>query len=124
MIRKNNNVDIAVLRGGRYLVDLRERVGSEQGGLRPVVVMQNDKGNKFSPTTIICPLTSKNKQMKETHVMLTPDDCGVIMDSTVLCEQITTIDKSRIKSKVGEIRNPQKICDIEEKILISFGISS
>ena len=124
MIRKNNNVDIAVLRGGIYLVDLRERVGSEQGGLRPVVVMQNDKGNKFSPTTIICPLTSKNKQMKETHVMLTPDDCGVIMDSTVLCEQITTIDKSRIKSKVGEIRNPQKICDIEEKILISFGISS
>ena len=124
MIRKNNNIDTKVIRGGIYLVDLRERVGSEQGGLRPVVVIQNDTGNRFSPTTIICPLTSKNKQMKETHVMLTPDDCGVIMNSTVLCEQITTIDKSRIKSKVGEIRNPQKICDIEEKILISFGISS
>ncbi len=124
MIRKNNNIDTRVIRGGIYLVDLRERVGSEQGGLRPVVVIQNDNGNRFSPTTIICPLTSKNKQMKETHVILTPDDCGVIMDSTVLCEQITTIDKSRIKSKVGEIRNPQKICDIEEKILISFGISS
>ena len=123
MIR-NNNIDTRVIRGGIYLVDLRERVGSEQGGLRPVVVIQNDNGNRFSPTTIICPLTSKNKQMKETHVILTPDDCGVIMDSTVLCEQITTIDKSRIKSKVGEIRNPQKICDIEEKILISFGISS
>jgi mRNA interferase MazF len=123
MIRKNNNIDTKVIRGGIYLVDLRERVGSEQGGLRPVVVIQNDTGNRFSPTTIICPLTSKNKQMKETHVMLTPDDCGVIMNSTVLCEQITTIDKSRIKSKVGEIRNPQKICDIEEKILISFGIN-
>ena len=120
-MRRNNN-DIKVIRGGIYLVDLRERVGSEQGGLRPVVVMQNDIGNKFSPTTIICPLTSRNKQMKETHVMLTPKDCGVIMDSTVLCEQIITIDKSRIKSKVGEISNPQKLCDIEEKIMISFGI--
>ena len=103
-------------------MDLRNRVGSEQGGIRPVLVMQNDKGNKYSPTTIICPLTSKNKQMKETHVTLTPDDCGVIMDSTVLCEQVMTIDTSRIRSKVGEIRNPQKLCDIEEKIMISFGI--
>ena len=123
MIR-DNHIDRRVIRGGIYLVDLKERVGSEQGGLRPVVVIQNDTGNRFSPTTIICPLTSKNKQMKETHVILTPEDCGVIMNSTVLCEQIMTIDKSRIRSKVGEIRNPQKLCDIEEKIMISFGISS
>ena len=121
---KNNNVDMSVRRGGIYLVDLSERVGSEQGGLRPAVIIQNDKGNKFSPTTIICPLTSKNKQMKETHVVLTPDDSGVKMNSTVLCEQIITIDKSRIKAKAGEIRDPQKLCDIEEKILISFGIST
>ena len=105
-MKDNNDFNMNVFRGGIYLVDLRKRIGSEQGGIRPVVVMQNDKGNKFSPTTIICPLTSKNKQMKETHVILTPDDCGVIMDSTVLCEQIMTIDKSRIKAKVGEIRNP------------------
>lgn len=111
-----------MFRGGIYLVDLSERVGSEQGGVRPVVVMQNDKGNRYSPTTIVCPLTSKNKKMKETHVILTPDDCGVIVNSTVLCEQIMTIDKSRIKAKVGEIRNPQKLCAIEEKIMISFGI--
>ena len=103
-------------------MDLRKRVGSEQGGMRPALVIQNDKGNKYSPTTIICPLTSKIKQMKETHVILTPDDCGVIVDSTVLCEQIMTIDKSRIKAKVGEIRNPQKLSDIEEKIMTSFGI--
>lgn len=122
MIRKNDNADIKVFRGGIYLVDLSERVGSEQGGVRPVVVMQNDKGNRYSPTTIVCPLTSKNKKMKETHVILTPDDCGVIVNSTVLCEQIMTIDKSRIKAKVGEIRNPQKLCAIEEKIMISFGI--
>ena len=115
MIRKNDNADIKVFRGGIYLVDLSERVGSEQGGVRPVVVMQNDKGNRYSPTTIVCPLTSKNKKMKETHVILTPDDCGVIVNSTVLCEQIMTIDKSRIKAKVGEIRNPQKLCAIEEK---------
>ena len=119
---KDNHIDRMVFRGGIYLADLRGQVGSEQGGLRPVVVMQNDKGNKFSPTTIICPLTSKNKQMEETHVMLTPDDCGVIMDSTVLCEQIRTIDKSRIKAKLGEIHNPQKLSDIEEKIMTSFGI--
>lgn len=121
---KNNNVDKAVRRGEIYLVDLSERVGSEQGGLRPAVIIQNDKGNKFSPTTIICPLTSKNKQMKETHVVLTPDDSGVKMNSTVLCEQIITIDKSRIKARVGKIRDPQKLCDIEEKILISFGIGT
>ncbi len=121
-MKNSNGFNMNVFRGGIYLVDLRNRVGSEQGGIRPVLVMQNDKGNKYSPTTIICPLTSKNKQMKETHVTLTPDDCGVIMDSTVLCEQVMTIDKSRIRSKVGEIRNPQKLCDIEEKIMISFGI--
>ena len=121
-MKNSNGFNMNVFRGGIYLVDLRNRVGSEQGGIRPVLVMQNDKGNKYSPTTIICPLTSKNKQMKETHVTLTPDDCGVIMDSTVLCEQVMTIDKSRIRLKVGEIRNPQKLCDIEEKIMISFGI--
>ena len=121
-MKNSNSFNMNVFRGGIYLVDLRNRVGSEQGGIRPVLVMQNDKGNKYSPTTIICPLTSKNKQMKETHVTLTPDDCGVIMDSTVLCEQVMTIDKSRIRSKVVEIRNPQKLCDIEEKIMISFGI--
>lgn len=121
-MKNSNGFNMNVFRGGIYLVDLRNRVGSEQGGIRPVLVMQNDKGNKYSPTTIICPLTSKNKQMKETHVTLTPDDCGVIMDSTVQCEQVMTIDKSRIRSKVGEIRNPQKLCDIEEKIMISFGI--
>ena len=122
-MKNNNDFNMNVFRGGIYLVDLRKRVGSEQGGMRPALVMQNDKGNKYSPTTIICPLTSKIKQMKETHVILTPDDCGVIVNSTVLCEQIMTIDKSRIKAKVGEIRNPQKLSDIEEKIMTSFGIN-
>ena len=122
MIRKIDNIDITVLRGEIYLADLSERVGSEQGGVRPVVVMQNNKGNKHSPTIIVCLLTSKKKKMNETHVLLTPDDCGVIMNSTVLCEQIITIDKSRIKTRLGKIHNPQKLSDIEEKIMISFGI--
>ena len=124
MISKESDINRTVCRGGIYLIDLSTRVGSEQGGVRPGVVIQNDIGNRCSPTTIICPMTSKNKKMKETHVILTPEDCGVLMNSTVLCEQIITIDKSRIKAKVGEIRNPQKLCDIEEKILISFGIRS
>ena len=122
-MKNNNEFKPNVFRGGIYLVDLRKRAGSEHSGVRPVLVVENDHGNRYSPTTIICPLTSKTKQMKETHVTLTPDDCGVIMDSTVLCEQIMTIDKSRVKAKVGEIRNLQKLCDIEEKILISFGIN-
>ena len=124
MIRKNNDVDIMVRRGGIYLVDLRGRVGSEQGGLRPVVVMQNDKGNKFSPTTIICPLTSKTKSMDVTHVMLSPNDCGILQSSIVLCEQVRVIDKSRIRKEVGHIIAEDKLIDIEKKIMLSFGITA
>lgn len=109
-------------RGEIYLIDLSNQVGSEQSGVRPAIIVQNETGNIFSPTTIICPLTSKNKGASATHVALTPEDAGVITNSTVLCEQVRVIDKTRIRKKLGEVKNLEKINDINQKILISFGI--
>lgn len=111
-----------VLRGEIYLVDFSNQIGSEQGGLRPAVVIQNDEGNRYAPTTIVCPLTSQTKHMQATHVLLTPKDAGLLKKSTVLCEQVRTIDKSRMKRKVARISNPQKMANIGKKILVSFGI--
>ena len=109
-------------RGEIYLIDLSNQIGSEQSGVRPAVVVQNETGNMFSPTTIICPLTSKTKNMSATHVNLTPEDAGVMIESTVLCEQVRVIDKTRIKKKLGEVRNLKKLEDINQKIMVSFGI--
>ncbi len=104
------------------MIDLSNQVGSEQCGVRPAVIVQNEVGNKCSPTTIVCPLTSKKKSMSATHVDLSIGDAGVAMDSTVLCEQVRVIDKTRIRKKLGEVTNLQKIADINQKILISFGL--
>ena len=109
-------------RGEIYLVDLSDRLGSEQGGIRPAVIVQNETGNLYSPTTIVCPMTSKRKKMSATHVELTPGDAGIAQDSTVLCEQVRVIDKARIRRKLGEVRSPEKIRDINRKIMISVGI--
>ena len=109
-------------RGEIYLIDLSNQVGSEQSGVRPAIIVQNETGNMYSPTTIICPLTSKKKNMSATHVSLTPDDAGVMTESTVLCEQVRVIDKARIRRKLGEVKNLAKINDINQKILVSFGI--
>ncbi len=109
-------------RGEIYLVDLSDRVGSEQGGVRPAVIVQNETGNLYSPTTIVCPMTPKRKKMSATHVELTPGDAGIVQDSTVLCEQVRVIDKARIRRKLGEVRSLEKIRDINRKIMISVGI--
>lgn len=111
-------------RGEIYLIDLSNQVGSEQSGVRPAVVVQNETGNIHSPTTIVCPLTSKTKSMSATHVELTTTDAEIIRDSIVLCEQVRVIDKTRIKKRLGEVKNLQKIEDINQKILISFGIKA
>lgn len=113
-----------IRRGEIYLIDLSNQVGSEQSGVRPAIVVQNETGNMFSPTTIVCPLTSKSKSMSATHVDLTPADAEIIRDSVVLCEQVRVIDKSRIKKRLGEVKNLRKIEDINQKILISFGIKA
>ena len=109
-------------RGEIYLVDLSNHVGSEQSGIRPALIVQNERGNINSPTTIICPLTSKQKPTMDTHVPLSPSDCGILKESTVLCEQIRVIDKSRLKKKLGEVANQQKLEDINKKLRISIGI--
>ncbi len=109
-------------RGEIYLVDLSSHIGSEQSGVRPALIVQNDIGNAYSPTTIICPLTSQTKTNVNTHVTLTPDDCGILRDSIVLCEQVRVIDKSRLMKKLGEVTNQQKINDINRKLMISIGL--
>ena len=114
--------NVCIHRGDIILVDFKNNEGSEQNGVRPAVVVQNDTGNSFSPTTIVCPLTSQNKKMDATHVVLLPEDCGVLKPSLVLCEQVRTIDKSRIRRKIGFIISAQKLTAIEKKIMNSFGI--
>lgn len=110
-------------RGEIYLVDLSQTIGSEQGGIRPAIIVQNEAGNMYSPTTIVCPLTSKSKTNIPTHVSLTPEDCGIIKNSTVLCEQVRAISKERLKKKLGEIKNVEKINDINKKIIVSLGLT-
>lgn len=93
-----------VKRGQVYYADLSPVVGSEQGGLRPVLVVSNDMGNKHSPAITVCPLTTQVKKPLPTHITLTYSKmCG----STVLCEQIRTIDKTRLRGYFGELTASQ-----------------
>ena len=90
-----------IKRGDIYYADLRPVVGSEQGGVRPVLIIQNDAGNRHSPTVICAAITSRmNKAKLPTHVALSARECDITRDSVVLLEQIRTIDKQRLKEKV------------------------
>lgn len=109
-------------RGEIYLVDLDGNIGSEQSGIRPALIVQNNIGNACSSTTIICPLTSQAKTNSSTHVELTPDDCGIIKDSIVLCEQVRVIDKTRLIRKLGDVTNRKKIEDVNRKLMLSIGL--
>jgi mRNA interferase MazF len=92
---------MVVRRGDIYYADLRPVIGSEQGGIRPVLVIQNDTGNRHSPTVIIAAITSKmNKAKLPTHVEINSDRCDIVKDSVILLEQLRTIDKKRLKDKV------------------------
>ena len=95
-----------IKRGEIYLADLTISTGSEQTGVRPVLIIQNNKGNKYSPTTIVACLSSKieTKAHLPTHYIL-PDNIGLKYKSMVLCEQIKVIDKTRIIKKIGKVRN-------------------
>lgn len=95
-------------RGDVYYADLRPVIGSEQGGIRPVVIVQNDVGNRHSPTIIVAAVTSKlNKAKLPTHIELVAEKYHMVKDSVILLEQLRTIDKSRLKDKIchldGEI---------------------
>lgn len=108
-----------IKRGDLFLVELSGQ-GSEQSGIRPAVIIQNNVGNKVSPTTIIVPLTSQKKKEIPTHVELNSDD-GVLKPSTALCEQPCVIDKSRLIKKLGTVSN-NKIQEINQKIMFNLGI--
>lgn len=93
-----------IKRGELYYADLSPVVGSEQGGFRPVLIVQNDIGNKHSPTTIVAAITSKDKHPIPTHVNIHKSkENGLSSDSTITLEQVRTIDKTRIKNKIGQL---------------------
>lgn len=90
-----------IKRGDIFYADLSPAVGSEQGGLRPVLIIQNDVGNKYSPTLVVLPITSQDKKYLPTHVYVGLDG-GLRKESTVMCEQIRTLDKSKIRGYIGK----------------------
>lgn len=116
-----------IKRGEIYYANLDGTMGSEQGGIRPVLVVQNDIGNKFSPTVQVAPITSKNKTNLKTHLFIAKEESGLKCDSIAMMEQIRTIDKCRLMSRVGEIKFSNREDDVvgkmDEAIMISFGIA-
>lgn len=112
-----------IKRGDLYYADLSPVVGSEQGGVRPVLVVQNDVGNKYSPTIIAAAVTSKlTKARLPTHIELDASLYGLSRNSVVLLEQIRTLDKRRLKEKIGELpfTTMQKV---DGALLISLGFA-
>ena len=110
-----------IKRGEIYFADLSPVIGSEQGGVRPVLVVQNDVGNKFSPTIIAAAITSQLEKAKlPTHIQLPAEKYGLPKNSIVLLEQIRTIDKSRIREKIGELP-PELMQQINDALLLSLG---
>ena len=111
-----------VKRGDIYYADLSPVVGSEQGGIRPVLVIQNDIGNKYSPTVIAAAITSQiNKAKMPTHIELAAKDYGLNKDSVILLEQIRTIDKRRLREKIGRI-DDGLMASANNALSISFGL--
>lgn len=112
-----------VKRGEVFYADLSPVVGSEQGGIRPVLIVQNDVGNRHSPTVIAAAITSKNdKTSLPTHIDLKASRCGLPKDSVVLLEQIRTLDKRRLREKTGCV-DDSDIQRINEGLEISFGLT-
>lgn len=110
-------------RGDIYYADLSPVVGSEQGGVRPVLVIQNDVGNKFSPTVIVAAITSQLTKAKlPTHIELNKEKYNLVKDSVVLLEQIRTLDKRRLQEKVCSLDN-STMQSIEVAMMISLGIT-
>ena len=115
-------MDTSVRRGDIYYADLSPVVGSEQGGVRPVLIVQNDTGNRYSPTVIAAAITSQtNKARMPTHIPLAAPDCGLPRDSVVLLEQIRTLDKRRLRERMGRV-NGEIMGRIDAAIAVSFGL--
>lgn len=111
-----------VKRGEVYYADLSPVIGSEQGGVRPVLIVQNDIGNKYSPTVIVSAITSQiNKAKLPTHIEISSEDFSLPRDSVVLLEQIRTIDKKRLKEKIGRF-DKGLMAEVDDCLKISLGL--
>ena len=117
-------LDLIVKKGDLFFADLSPVVGSEQGGVRPVLVVQNDVGNKYSPTIIVAAVTSQTSKAKlPTHVELQATQGGLSKNSVVLLEQLRTIDKQRLKERIGSLSDSQMPI-VDEALGVSLGIAN
>lgn len=113
-----------VKRGDIYYTDLSPVIGSEQGGVRPVLILQNDVGNHYSPTVIIAAITAQMQKKKmPTHVQLTGADSPLTHDSVILMEQLRTIDKQRLKDKIAHL-SPEIMGKVDRALTISVGLNT
>ena len=120
MPKVNTNLDIK--RGYLYYADLSPVVGSEQGGVRPVLIIQNDIGNKYSPTVIVAAITSQiNKAKLPTHIEISAHEYGLNKDSVILLEQIRTLDKKRLREKIGCL-DKNMMLKVDNSLQISLGL--
>ncbi len=111
-----------IKRGDIYYADLSPVVGSEQGGVRPVLIVQNDVGNRYSPTVIAAAITSRrSKTNLPTHIPIEANGCGLSKDSVVLLEQVRTLDKRRLKEKMGSV-DRRAMQEINHALSVSFGL--
>lgn len=117
-------MDNSIKRGDIFYADLSPVVGSEQGGMRPVLIVQNDTGNRHSPTVIAAAITSQiNKARLPTHIELSARSYGLTRDSVVLLEQIRTLDKRRLKERMGRL-DEALMQQVDSAIAVSFGLQS
>jgi len=111
-----------IKRGDIYYADLSPVIGSEQGGIRPVLIIQNDIGNRYSPTVIAAAITSQRDKTKlPTHISVEASDCGLAKDSIVLLEQVRTIDKQRLKERMGSL-DIASMGMVDKALSVSFGL--
>lgn len=110
-----------VKRGEIWVVDLNDAKGSEQRGIRPAVIVQNDVGNRYSPTTLVVPLTTHTGKLGVTHVAIDTEN-GAAKPSEAICEQARVADKTRLIRKVGTIVDPAILDEINKKIKVAFGL--
>ena len=128
-IKKEKNLlswdlEMNIKRGDIYYADLSPVVGSEQGGLRPVLIVQNDVGNKHSPTVIAAAITSQHEKSKlPTHIDISAECCGLSKDSVVLLEQVRTIDKQRLKERMGAV-DSSAMNRVDKALSVSFGLGT
>ena len=115
---------MSIRRGDIFYADLSPVVGSEQGGIRPVLIVQNDIGNKFSPTVIAAAITSQSDKTRlPTHIKVNAVGSGLAKDSIVLLEQVRTIDKKRLKEKMGTLDN-YNMNRVDQALSVSFGLNA